>query len=566
MTAPTGNPSLVVGDTSEPLIEATIPQVFAKTAHEHAANDAAVFCAQDIRLTWAELAARADRLAGGLHALGLRKGERVGIWSPNRLEWLLTQLATARLGIILVNINPAYRLAELDFALNRVECRALVTATRFKTSDYVAMLQTLAPELASCPPGALDAAKLPHLKTVIQMGEEDVPGMLRFAEVVERGGEVAAATLDEITAGLDPNEPINVQFTSGTTGTPKGATLTHRNIVNNAYFVARAMNLGPSDRLCIPVPLYHCFGMVMGVLACVNTGAAMIFPSEMFEPGSTLAAIDRERCTALYGVPTMFVAELDHPDFGKFDCSSLRTGIMAGSPCPIEVMRRVISDMNMSEVTIAYGMTETSPVSFQSSPSDPIEKRVTTVGRVHSHVEAKIIDLEGRAVPVGTDGEICTRGYLVMAGYWGDEKRTRETIDGEGWIHTGDLGRLDEEGYLNIVGRLKDMVIRGGENLFPKEIEDFLYRHPKIQAVQVFGVPDEKFGEELCAWIVLKPGEQASETEIKAFCKGQIAHFKIPRYIRFVDELPLTVTGKPQKYRMREAMIEELHLREIKTA
>jgi len=566
MTTPIDNLSQVAGDTAQPIIERTIPDVFAQTVREHGTSDAAVFCAQSIRLTYDELAARVDRLAGGLYELGLVKGERIGIWSPNRLEWVLTQLATTRLGLILVNINPAYRLSELEFALNKVECKALVTATNFKTSDYVGMLETLAPELATSSKGALDSAKLPHLKTVIQMGEADVAGMWRFCDIEKAGEGVAAGTLDEITAGLEPDEAINIQFTSGTTGTPKGATLTHRNILNNAHFLTRILELGAQDRLCIPVPLYHCFGMVMGVLACAITGAAMVFPSEAFEPLSTLRAVDEERCTALYGVPTMFVAELEHPEFGNFDYSSLRTGIMAGSPCPVEVMRRVVSDMNMSEVTIAYGMTETSPVSFQSGLHDPIEKRVSTVGRIHPHVEAKVVDEAGRTVPVGSDGEICTRGYLVMAGYWNDEERTAEAVDEEGWMHTGDLGRIDEEGFLNIVGRVKDMVIRGGENLYPKEIEDFFYCHPKIQAIQVFGIPDEKFGEELCAWIVLKHGESAVEAEIKAFCEGQIAHFKIPRHIRFVDELPLTVTGKPQKFKMRKAMIEELELREMKTA
>jgi fatty-acyl-CoA synthase len=566
MTAPIDNLSQVAGDTAQPLIERTIHEVFAQTAREHGERDGAIFCAQNVHLSYAELSRRVDRLAAGFHALGLRKGDRIGIWSPNRLEWLLTQFATARLGLVMVNINPAYRLAELEFALNKVGCKALVTATRFKTSDYIAMLETLAPELASSQPGALEAAKLPSLETVIQMGEDDVAGMFGFEQVIAAGEAVSESDLDAITANLDCREPINIQFTSGTTGTPKGATLTHRNILNNAYFVSQLIELGETDRLCIPVPLYHCFGMVMGSLACAVSGAAMVFPSEVFEPGSTLAAVQQERCTALYGVPTMFVAELQHADFAGFDLSSLRTGIMAGSPCPIEVMRRVVSDMNMAEVSIAYGMTETSPVSFQSSPHDSIDKRVTTVGRIHPHVEAKVVDEAGRTVPVGSDGEICTRGYLVMAGYWDDEERTREAIDDEGWMHTGDLGRMDEEGFLNIVGRVKDMVIRGGENLFPKEIEDFLYRHPKIQAVQVFGIPDEKFGEELCAWIMLKPDESANDAEIRAFCEDQIAHFKIPRHIRFVDELPLTVTGKPQKFKMREAMIEELKLRELKTA
>jgi len=565
-TAPVNGLSHVIGVTSVPLIEKPIHQVLAETAARHGARDAAVFCAQDIRVSYAEFTEQVDRLATGLLDLGLAKGDRIGIWSPNRYEWLLTQFATARIGLILVNINPAYRLSELDFALNKVGCKALITASAFKSSDYAGMLATLAPELSSCPPGALRSEKLPHLEIVIQMGDGEVPGTYRFAEILERGTPAQKARLDEIAAKLDPNDPINIQFTSGTTGTPKGATLTHRNILNNAYFVARTTGLTEQDRLCIPVPLYHCFGMVMGTLACATTGTAMIFASEGFDAQATLQAVEDERCTALYGVPTMFVAELEALEASGADCSSLRTGIMAGSPCPIEVMKRVISEMNMSEVTIAYGMTETSPVSFQSNVDDPIERRVSTVGRIHPHVEVKVVDGDGQTVPVGSDGEVCTSGYSVMLGYWNDEERTSEAIDAEGWMHTGDLGRMDEEGFLNIVGRVKDMVIRGGENLYPKEIEDFLFTHPKVQQVQVFGLPDPKFGEELCAWIVLRSGESAHEEEIRAFCRGQIAHLKIPRYIRFVEEIPMTVTGKPQKFKMREAMTQELDLVEADTA
>ena len=566
MIAPTGNLSHVIGETSDPLIDKTIPRVLAATAAAHGARDAAIFCAQDIRVSFAELAELVDQLATGLMEIGLEKGDRIGIWSPNRFEWVLTMFASARIGLILVNINPAYRLSELEFALNKVECKALVTANAFKSSNYIEMLETLAPELRSCPAGELVAARLPNLGTVIQMGDGEIPGMYRFETVLQKGQPSQSGRLDAITATLDPQDPINIQFTSGTTGTPKGATLTHFNILNNAHFTARILGLSERDRLCIPVPLYHCFGMVMGALACATTATAMVFPSEGFDPSATLRAVDRERCTALYGVPTMFVAELGLPDFADFDCSTLRTGIMAGSPCPIEVMKRVVSDMSMSEVTIAYGMTETSPVSLQSSVDDPIEKRVATVGRVHPHLEVKIIDENGETVPVGSDGEVCTRGYSVMHGYWNDEDRTREAIDPDGWMHTGDLGRMDRDGYLNIVGRVKDMVIRGGENLYPKEIEDFLYRHPGILQVQVFGVPDLKYGEELCAWIVLKPGEEAAEAEIRGFCEGQIAHLKIPRYIRFVDEIPMTVTGKPQKFKMRDAMVEELGLQQVETA
>jgi fatty-acyl-CoA synthase len=466
----------------------------------------------------------------------------------------------------MVNINPAYRLSELEYALRKVGCKALVTAASFKTSDYLGMLGTLAPEMAGCAPGELRAKKLPDLRIVIRTGEEKTPGAYNFADVVAMADDAALAALDPITASLKPDEPINIQFTSGTTGSPKGATLTHRNILNYAAFVTDAMHFTEEDRLAIPVPLYHCFGMVMGTLGCVTKGAAMIFPSEGFEPGATLKALAGERCTAAYGVPTMFVAELDHPDFRSFDLSSLRTGIMAGSPCPIEVMKRVVSSMHMDEVTIAYGMTETSPVSFQSGTDDPIEKRVSTVGRILPHLEVKIIGEDGETVPVGQSGELCTRGYSVMKGYWNDDERTKEAIDAEGWMHTGDLATLDEEGYCNIVGRVKDMVIRGGENVYPREVEEFLYRHPKVREVQVFGVPDEKYGEELCAWIVAQAGDPPSEDEIREFCQGQIAHYKIPRYVRFRESLPMTVTGKAQKFMMRDAMIEELHLEVAKTA
>jgi fatty-acyl-CoA synthase len=400
---------------------------------------------------------------------------------------------------------------------------------------------------------------------VIRMGEGETPGMIRYADVLARGAGVERAVLDGITAQLDRHDPINVQFTSGTTGAPKGATLTHRNIVNNARFIAMAMRFSEQDKLCIPVPFYHCFGMVLSVLACVSTGAAMVFPGEAFDPEATMQAVSEERCTALHGVPTMFIAQLDHPRFASYDFSSLRTGIMAGSPCPIETMKRVVAQMHLSEVTIAYGMTETSPVSFQSSTTDPLDKRTTTVGRIQPHLEVKLVDATGAIVPVGEKGELCTRGYSVMLGYWDDEARTAEAIR-DGWMHTGDLATIDEEGYCNIVGRVKDMLIRGGENIYPREIEEFLFRHPKVQAVQVFGVPDPKYGEEVCAWIVLKPGESATEDEIRAFCRDQIAHYKIPRYIRFVEEMPLTVTGKVQKFVMRDQMVRELNLDESRTA
>jgi fatty-acyl-CoA synthase len=558
--------SYVRGATDIPLSDATVSRFLLETVARFPDRPAVVFREQNIRWTWREFANEVDALATALLQLGLKAGDRVGIWSPNRAEWLLTQFATARIGAVLVNINPAYRLAELEYALQKVGCTAIIAAEQFKTSKYLDMLQALAPELSDAELNDLHAAKLPALRTVIRMGDGTTPGMLNFDDVMRRGrAALDTARLDALEAKLDAHDAINIQFTSGTTGNPKGATLTHRNIVNNARYIAMAMRLTEADSLCIPVPLYHCFGMVLAVLACVSTGAAMVFPGEAFDPAATLAAVHEEGCTALHGVPTMFIAELDHPDFAKYDLSRLRTGIMAGSPCPIETMKRVVSKMHLSEITIAYGMTETSPVSFQSSTTDPLDKRTATVGRIQPHLEVKIVDALGQIVPVGETGELCTRGYSVMKGYWGDEAKTREAIV-DGWMHTGDLATLDAEGYCNIVGRLKDMLIRGGENIYPREIEEFLFRHPKIQSVQVFGVPDAKYGEEVCAWIVVRPGEQATEQEIRAFCEGQIAHYKIPRYIRFVDELPMTVTGKVQKFVMRAQMIDELKLTEAKTA
>ncbi|KVD42217.1 AMP-binding protein [Burkholderia sp. ABCPW 11] len=566
LIAPESGLSYVRGATDVPLSEATISRFLLDTAGRFPDRPAVVFREQQVRWTWREFADEVDVLAAGLAALGIVKGDCVGIWSPNRSEWLLTQFATARIGAVLVNINPAYRLSELEYALNKVGCKAVISAERFKTSAYVEMLQTIAPELATATPGDLHAARVPSLRTIVSMGEVAPAGMFRFADVMARGRQaVDPALLDAIGATLAANDPINIQFTSGTTGSPKGATLTHRNVVNNARSIAMAMRFTEQDSLCIPVPLYHCFGMVLAVLACVSKGAAMVFPGEAFDPVATLAAVAEERCTALHGVPTMFIAELDHPEFAKFDLSTLRTGIMAGSPCPIETMKRVVSQMHLSEITIAYGMTETSPVSFQSSTDDPLEKRTTTVGRIQPHLEVKIVDPAGDIVPVGATGELCTKGYSVMLGYWDDDAKTREVLV-DGWMHTGDLATLDEDGYCNIVGRLKDMVIRGGENVYPREIEEFLFRHPKIQSAQVFGVPDPKYGEELCAWIVLRAGEQMTEDDVRAFCNGQIAHYKIPRYIRFVDELPMTVTGKVQKFVMRERMIEELKLDVQKTA
>jgi fatty-acyl-CoA synthase len=564
--APRDGLSHVQGAPDAVLSQATIAALLSATAARYSDAPAAVFREQGLRWTWAELAREVDTLAIGLLDLGLRAGDRLGIWSPNRSEWVLTQFATARIGVILVNINPAYRLSELEYALNISGCRALVTAERLKSSNYLEMLQRLAPELDTCAPGALQAARLPALQLVIRMGTERSAGMLNFDAVMQRGrSRFDGAALDAAGAALSCFDAINIQFTSGTTGNPKGATLTHHNVVNNARFIAQAMRLSQADCLCIPVPLYHCFGMVLAVLACVASGAAMVFPGESFDPIATLAAVSEERCTALHGVPTMFIAELDHPQFAAFDLSSLRTGIMAGSPCPIETMKRVVAQMHMSEVTIAYGMTETSPVSFQSSTTDPLERRVSTVGRIQPRLEARVIDERGRTVPVGQTGELCVRGYSVMQGYWNDAARTAEAVR-DGWMHTGDLAVIDAEGYCNIVGRAKDMLIRGGENVYPREVEEFLFRHPAVQSVQVFGVPDAKYGEEVCAWIVLKPGQQASAAEIREFCREQIAHYKVPRHVRFVDEMPMTITGKVQKFVMRERMIDELQIVAAKTA
>jgi fatty-acyl-CoA synthase len=554
------------GASEVPLLGETIGAYFARTVARWGDRPGLLARQQGVRWNYRQLGERVDAFAAGLLALGLQPGERIGIWSPNNAEWAVTQFATAKAGLILVNINPAYRLAELEYALNKVGCSALVTATSFKTSDYVGMLNTLAPELRGARPGHLAAAKLPSLRIVIQIGDLPALGTIPFDSVYAMAEAPQRARLDELERTLQFDEPINIQFTSGTTGLPKGATLTHHNILNNGYFLGEAMRYTEYDKVCIPVPLYHCFGMVIGNLACLTHGAEMVYPSEGFDALATLQTVAEERCTSLYGVPTMFIAELDHPDFGKFDLTSLRTGMMAGAPCPIEVMRRCIRDMHLSEMTIGYGMTETSPVSTQTALDDPIERRVSTVGRVHPHVEVKIIDAEGRIVPHGTAGEFCTRGYSVMLGYWEDPERTAQTIDAGRWMHTGDLATMDADSYCNIVGRIKDMVIRGGENVYPREIEEFLYRHPKIQDVQVFGVPDERYGEELCAWVKLRPGEALTEEEIRDYCRDQIAHYKVPRHIRFVDEFPMTVTGKIQKFIMREKMTAELGVEETATA
>ncbi|MBT4044309.1 MAG: AMP-binding protein [Rhodospirillaceae bacterium] len=554
------------GASAKPLIGETIGAYFDNAAARWSAQEALVVPHQNVRWTFAQLKEEVDAFAAGLIALGLQPGDRIGIWSQNTSEWTISQFATAKAGLILVNINPAYRLSELEYALNKVACTALIISPSFKTSDYIGMVQTLAPEIETAQPGQLRAEKLPHLTTVIRMGDDATPGMYNFADISAMANDKARQRMAELAGLLQFDEPINIQFTSGTTGFPKGATLTHHNILNNGFFVGEAIEMVEGDRLAIPVPLYHCFGMVMGNLACITHGATMVYPGEGFDPTEVLRAVQDERCTALYGVPTMFIAALDHADFDKFDLSTLRTGIMAGSPCPIEVMKQVVDKMNMHEVTIAYGMTETSPVSFSTAVDDELERKVGTVGRSIPHEESKIVDSDGRIVAPGETGEILTRGYNVMLGYWDDDVRTAEAIDDAGWMHTGDLGTMDEHGYGNVVGRIKDMVIRGGENIYPREIEEYLYRHDKIQDVQVIGVPDPKFVEELCAWIILREGETADADEIKAFCRGQIAHYKVPRYIKFVEEFPMTVTGKVQKFVMRDQMIEELNLEVAKTA
>ena len=566
----TTTPAYARGATDVPILEQTIGDFFDAMVAARPDQDALVSAHEGLRYTYGALRDDAERLASGLLGLGLVRGDRIGIWSHNNAAWLLMQIATAKVGLVLVNINPAYRTAELEYALNKVGCKALVTMTRFRGSDYLAMLHELAPELATAEPCAPNAARLPDLKSIVWIdGPQDVadePGLLRFSTLLKRGrrddSRVAAAQ-----ASLSNTDPVNIQFTSGTTGFPKGATLTHRNILNNGFFIGECMKLTPADRLCIPVPLYHCFGMVLGNLACLTHGSTIVYPNDGFDALKVLQTVQAERCTGLHGVPTMFIAELDHPDFASFDLSSLRTGIMAGSPCPTEVMKRVVERMHLTEITIAYGMTETSPVSCQSSTETPLDKRVSTVGIVQPHLEVRIVDpASGDVVGRDVTGELCVRGYSVMHGYWNDVEKTREAIDAEGWMHTGDLATMDAVGYVNIVGRIKDLVIRGGENVYPREIEEYLYRHPQVQDVQVVGVPDARYGEELCAWVIAKPGQTVEEEALRDFCRGRIAHYKIPKYIRFVDSFPMTVTGKIQKFRIRDAMKEELALVEEKTA
>ena len=558
------------GATDVPLIEQTIGAFFDAMVARQPEHEALVSVHQGRRYTYRGLQQAAHQLASALLRQGLQPGDRVGIWSHNNAEWVLMQLATAQVGLVLVNINPAYRTSEVEYALNKVGCKLLVTMAQFKTSDYLGMLRELAPEWAHGQPGALQAQQLPNLRTVVWIDEAgqgtDEPGLLRFSALLAQG-DATDPRVAQVAATLKATDPINIQFTSGTTGFPKGATLTHRNILNNGFFIGECMQLTPADRLCIPVPLYHCFGMVLGNLACFTHGSTIVYPNDGFDALTVLQTVQDERCTGLHGVPTMFIAELDHPRFKEFDLSTLRTGIMAGSPCPTAVMQRVVSDMHLSQITIAYGMTETSPVSCQSSTDTPLDKRVSTVGTVQPHLEVKIVNPDsGEVVAPGQSGELCTRGYSVMHGYWDDPAKTAEAIDAEGWMHTGDLATMDAEGYVNIVGRIKDLVIRGGENIYPREIEEFLYRHPAIQDVQVVGVPDVKYGEELCAWVIVKPGQTLDEDAVRAFCKGQIAHYKVPRHIRFVDAFPMTVTGKIQKFKIREAMKDQLGLAEQKTA
>lgn len=546
------------GVSEIPLAGITIGNLLSQTAARHPDNEALVVPYQKARLTWRDLGDRAAEAAAGLLALGLEPGDRVGVCAPNTVEWVVLQFATAKAGLILVNINPAYRVSELEFGLNQVGVKALITVPSFKSSDYLAMLTDLMPELETAKPGQLKAGKIPGLRWLIVLGDDPVPGALLYSEVLSGVTDAARKRVSGLASQLQFDDPINIQFTSGTTGRPKAATLSHHNIVNNAFFAGLQMKLTPEDRMCIPVPMYHCFGMVLGSLCCAAHGATMVFASAGFDAAAAMDVVEAEKCTVFHGVPTMFIAALDSPDFHKRNLSSLRTGIIAGAPCPAELMKRIMNEMHMTQITIAYGMTETGPVSTQTSIDDPVKRRVETVGRVLPHTEIKIVDPDGRIVPRGVAGELLTRGYCVMPKYWNDPDKTAKAIDEARWIASGDIAVLDDAGYFQIVGRIKDMLIRGGENIFPREIEDFLYTHPAIEEVEVIGAPDEKYGEEVCAWIKLREGQTATEEEIRAFCEGKIAHFKIPRYIRFVDSYPMTITGKVQKYVMREQMAREL--------
>ncbi len=549
-----------------PLLGVTIPEHFAQVAARFAGREAVVSVHQGRRLSYAQLKDETDRLARGLLGAGFKQGERIGVWSTNNIEWLLLQMATARIGAVLVNINPAYRPRELAYALERSEVQGLFVIPAFRTSDYVAMLVELLPELARVAPAEFANQQFPALRRLVLYDpvrpESDVrphPGFMLWPEVLAAGADVDQARLDAATAALDIDDPINIQYTSGTTGFPKAVVLTHHNILNNAYFSALALGFSERDRLCVPVPFYHCFGMVVSNLLCLSVGACLVLPSEHFDPLAALASVPAERCTAIHGVPTMFIAELEHPRFKEFDLASLRTGIMAGAPCPPALMQRVIHEMHCPEILIGYGETEASPITHLTSPGDSLERRTETVGTNLPHQEVKLVDMKGGAtVPVGQVGEICFRGHHVMPGYYNDPAATRKTIDEHGWLHSGDLGSMDADGYVRITGRLKEMIIRGGENIYPREIEEFLFTHPKIAQVAVFGIPDELYGEEVAAWVQLRAGQSAGEDEIRAFCKGNIAHFKIPKYIWFVDDFPMTVTGKLQKFRMRERALERL--------
>ncbi|MNO50648.1 Long-chain-fatty-acid--CoA ligase [compost metagenome] len=554
-------PSYTQGNQDKPLLTQCIGDAFDATVARFPDREALVVHHQALRYTWRQLADAVDQHARALMALGVQPGDRLGIWAPNCAEWCITQFASAKVGAILVNINPAYRSSELDYALGQSGCRWVICADAFKTSDYHAMLQGLLPGLASSQPGALICERFPELRGVVSLALSPPPGFLAWHALQARAEVVSGEALAARQAQLRCDDPINIQYTSGTTGFPKGATLSHSNILNNGYMVGESLGLTEHDRLVVPVPLYHCFGMVMANLGCMTHGSALIYPSDAFDPLATLRAVAQEKATALYGVPTMFIAELDHPQRGEFDLSSLRTGIMAGATCPIEVMRRVIGEMHMAEVQIAYGMTETSPVSLQTGAADDLERRVTSVGRTQPRLESKVVDAEGNTVPRGEIGELCTRGYSVMLGYWNNPKATAESIDAEGWMHTGDLAVMDEQGYVRIVGRSKDMIIRGGENIYPRELEEFFFTHPAVADVQVIGVPCSKYGEEIVAWVRLHPGHAVSEEALREWARARIAHFKVPRYFRFVDAFPMTVTGKVQKFRMREISVEELSAR-----
>ncbi|RXF02361.1 AMP-binding protein [Pseudoalteromonas sp. PS5] len=551
--------SYFTGSQTTPLTNLTIGEYFDNIVDNHSHREAIVVSHQSIRLTYRQYLDKINQLAASLLAVGIQPGDRVGIWSPNNLEWSLVQFATAKIGAIMVCINPAYRPSELEYVLNNVECKMLVMAKSFKHSHYVDMIRELAPESYDCMFGELTSKRLPSLKQIVLIDEDSEPGFMNFSALLEMANDAYYIEASAIAANLNADQAINIQFTSGTTGNPKGATLTHRNILNNGLLVANAMKFTEQDKLCIPVPLYHCFGMVLGNLVCLSKGACAVFPNDSFDPLKTLQVVEQEQCTALHGVPTMFIAQLEHPNFSEFNLSSLRTGVMAGSTCPEKVMRQVQTQMHMTDVLIGYGQTECSPINNITEIDSPIDKRVQTVGRAMPHTEVKIIDELGHIAPIGTPGEVCARGYCVMQEYWQDPEKTAATIDADGWLHSGDLAVMDEQGFVSIVGRIKDMIIRGGENIYPREIEEVMYHHPDIQDAAVFGIQDDRYGEEVCAWVQLKPGHYISEDNIREFLKEKLAYFKIPKHIRLVDAYPMTVTGKLQKFKMRDQMEQELH-------